>query len=145
MPRSRGRSAPARSAPSRSASTMAAPSHTQARAPAPAPVQHAPVQGQRQPGLFSQMASTAAGVAVGSAAGHTIANGVSSIFGGGSSSAPVEQQQPVQYAQESAAEGRCETDARSFTQCMDQNNGDIRVCQWYMDQLKACLGTSSQF
>lgn len=118
---------------------MAAP-----RTQVPAPPQHVPVQTQRQPGLFSQMASTAAGVAVGSAAGHTIANGVSSLFGGGSSSAPVEQQ-PVQYAQESASEGRCETDARSFTQCMDQNNGDIRVCQWYMDQLKACLGTSSQF
>lgn len=86
------------------------------------------------------MASTAAGVAVGSAVGHTIANGVSSMFGGRSAEVPVEQRQ---YAQQQAVPGQCDMDARALTSCMDENGGDMRLCQWYMDQLKACLSASS--
>ncbi|PRT56293.1 Mitochondrial intermembrane space cysteine motif-containing protein MIX17 [Wickerhamiella sorbophila] len=136
MPRSRGRSAPAPRQQTRSNHTMAAP------APHQAAPQHVPVQQQRQPGMFAQMASTAAGVAVGSAVGHTLANGVSSMFG---SSAPAEAPAQQQYAPPAEQQGKCEIDARNLTQCMDQNNGDMRVCQWYMDQLKACLGTSSSY
>lgn len=94
--------------------------------------------------MFAQMASTAAGVAVGSAVGHTIANGVSGIFGGGSQPAQVEAA-PVQQQQSSwnnEQQSRCDLDARNLTQCMEQNNGDMRVCQWYMDQLKSCLSAS---
>lgn len=139
MPRSRGRSgpAPAQRTQTRSNHTAAAPAATQQHYPPAAP---AVSQG---PGLFGQMASTAAGVAVGSAVGHTLANGVSSLFGG-SSSAPVEaapvQQQQSSFQQESNV--RCDLDARNLTQCMDANNGDMRVCQWYMDQLKSCLSAS---
>lgn len=144
MPRSRGRSAaPApRHQQTRSAHTMSAPQQHAA------PAQPQVVQ-QRQPGMFSQMASTAAGVAVGSTVGHTLANGVSSLFGGGSSQpaaydqaqvAP-QQQQPMQQEQST----QCEFDARNLTTCMDQNNGDMRVCQWYMDQLKSCLGAAGNY
>lgn len=138
MARSRGRSAAPR-AQTRSSSTMSMPRQAPAPVAAPAPSYST----QRQPGLFSQMASTAAGVAVGSAVGHTVANSVGSLFGGGSS-APAEPQ----YAQQQAAEPlqrntSCEESARGLTQCLEQNNGDARVCQWYMDQLKSCLAASS--
>lgn len=149
MPRSRGRSsAPAPRQQTRSAHTMAPPAQH-------APQQHVPQQqvGQRQPGLFGQMASTAAGVAVGSAVGHTLANGVSSLFGG--SSAPAEQAAPVQAASspdsmqqnglQQSSSGQCEFDARNLTQCLDQNSGDMRVCQWYLDNLKSCLSASSNY
>lgn len=143
MPRSRGRSsAPAPRQQTRSAHTMAP------------PVQHAPQHapsasqqiGQRQPGLFSQMASTAAGVAVGSAVGHTLANGVSSLFGGSSSPAQAPAQAQVQASEPlQSSSGQCEFDARNLTQCLDQNNGDMRVCQWYLDNLKSCLSASSNY
>lgn len=154
MPRSRGGAAPAR-APSR-------PQAPPARAPAPAQQQQRPMstapttqqaappaQTSQGPGLFGQMASTAAGVAVGSSIGHAIGG----FFGGGSSSAQPAQdqyQQPVDnYSQpgqmynanasaQQDASGPCATDIKSFTNCMNQNNGDMNICQWYLDQLKAC-------
>ena len=118
---------------------MAAPRTVQQQAPPPP----AAVQQQRQPGLFSQMASTAAGVAIGSAAGHTIANGLSGIFGGGSSAPATYEAQP-EAAQplQKAAPSECEFDARGLTECLDNNGGDMRVCQWYVDQLKSCLSAS---
>ncbi|CAN6608265.1 hypothetical protein TRVA0_003S04236 [Trichomonascus vanleenenianus] len=146
MPRSRGGRAPAPRQQTRSSSTMAAP-RTAAHPPPPppaaaAPVQHAPPQAASQsPGLFAQMATTAAGVAVGSAVGHTLANGVSSIFGGGSS-APAEQPQqqmaPVQQQQQENATRACDVDARNFTKCLDENSGNMQICDWYLQQLKAC-------
>ena len=29
----------------------------------------------------------------------------------------------------------CEADAKSFTQCLDQNGGNMQICGWYLDQL----------
>jgi coiled-coil-helix-coiled-coil-helix domain-containing protein 2 len=133
MPRrSAGRApAPAPRQQTRSSHSMAAPAPTRTAPPAPAAAQQ-PVQ-QRQPGLFAQMASTAAGVAVGSAVGHTLANGVSGLFGGSSevaaSGAPVEQEQRG---------ANCEVDARNFTRCLDENGGNMQICDWYLQQLKAC-------
>lgn len=135
MPRRSSGRAPARQQ-TRSSHSMAAPAPSRS-APHPPPSSapsHAPAQ-QRQPGLFSQMASTAAGVAVGSAVGHTLANGVSSIFGGGSNevaAAPVETQQQEQRSV------NCEVDARNFTRCLDENGGNMQICDWYLQQLKAC-------
>lgn len=154
MARSRGRTAPAPARPmgARSASTVAA--------PPPAPVQHAPppapvaaAAAPQQPGMFAQMATTAAGVAVGSAVGHTLGAGITSLFGG-SSSAPAEQPaQPAQAVAAAAPAGsfnssesaRCEVDARSFTRCLDENNGNMQICDWYLQQLKACQQASSQY
>ncbi|KAJ2159634.1 hypothetical protein GGF46_002879 [Coemansia sp. RSA 552] len=107
--------------------------------------------------MFSQMATTAAGVAVGSAVGHTLANGVSSMFGGGSSEAapPQQQQQPAEYApmqqhqQASAYENQfnrsCETDARAFTSCLENTGNDMSACQFYLDSLKQCQATMKGF
>ena len=159
MARSRGRPAPARPmGQTRSASTVAAP--RTAAAPPPAPVSHqtpaapaAPVAAApQQPGLFAQMATTAAGVAVGSAVGHTLGAGISSWFGG-SSSAPAEPAQqavapaaPAQSTYNSSETGRaCEVDARNFTRCLDENNGNMQICDWYLQQLKACQQASSQY
>ncbi|KAF5102071.1 hypothetical protein D0Z00_000531 [Geotrichum galactomycetum] len=162
MARSRGRPAPARPmGQTRSASTVAAP--RTAAAPPPAPVSHqtpaapaapAPVAAApQQPGLFAQMATTAAGVAVGSAVGHTLGAGISSMFGGSSSSAPAEPAQqavapaaPAQSTYNSSETSRaCEVDARNFTRCLDENNGNMQICDWYLQQLKACQQASSQY
>lgn len=91
------------------------------------------------------------GVAVGSSIGHAIGG----FFGGGSSAAPPaeEYQQPIDNysqpgqmyntnanasAQQDAATGPCANDIKMFTNCMNQNNGDLNICGWYLEQLKAC-------
>lgn len=171
MARSRGGSRPAarrpaaRPSPStqqrRSASTMAAPASfggAPARAaPAAAPAAAAPAaaagQAQpRQPGMFAQMATTAAGVAVGSAVGHTIGAGLTGMFSGSGSdnadvAAPMDQAQmqaqPAQLSQEQAK--MCDMDARNFTRCLDENNGNFSACEYYLQQLKACQEAARQY
>ncbi|KAI9708744.1 MAG: hypothetical protein M1820_003699 [Bogoriella megaspora] len=112
----------------------------------------APQQGSQGSGLFGQMASTAAGVAVGSSIGHAIGG----FFGGGSSSqAPAEQQQAQapasydnnagQYAYTQETPSACENQVRSFRTCMDEQQGNMSVCGWYLDQLKACQAQARQY
>lgn len=36
------------------------------------------------------------------------------------------------------ATGPCANDIKTFTNCMNQNNGDLNICGWYLEQLKAC-------
>lgn len=99
------------------------------------------------------MASTAAGVAVGSAVGHTMAAGVSSMFGGGSSSEAPQQQEQYQqqpYQQQPMAASiqngaSCEADAKAFTQCLEATNNDMSACKWYLDALKQCQQMASQY
>lgn len=139
---------------SRSASTMAAPASTY-RGPNPtqsaAPVAHAPTAAApQQPGMFAQMASTAAGVAVGSAVGHTLGAGITSIFSGSSNDAPVQQQQqqvPATQSQFAAQEqsAPCDTDARNFTRCIEESNGNYQACDFYLQQLKACQAAARQY
>lgn len=80
------------------------------------------------------------GVAVGSSIGHAIGG----FFGGGSS-APVEQQaqqtQSTMYEQPRA----CGEQITSFKNCMDREQGDINICGWYLEQLKACQQAASQY
>ena len=80
------------------------------------------------------------GVAVGSSIGHAIGG----MFGGGSS-APAEQQQADNTVANQSNDGgyqsntwgprSCETDAKTFTKCMDENQGNMQICGWYLDQL----------
>lgn len=86
------------------------------------------------------------GVAVGSSIGHAIGG----FFGGGSS-APAEAA-PQQVAQQDTynsssyqAPKVCETDINNFRKCMDENQGSLNICGWYLDQLKACQATASQY
>lgn len=152
MARSRGGSSRptiSRSAPtqSRSAHTAAPPAHAPQHQQ-PNAYSHPQTQ-QQQPGLFSQMASTAAGVAVGSTIGHTLGAGITSMFGG--SSAPAEQQQaapPVQaaqYTQQQQGSAACDVDARNFTRCLGDNDGNMQICDFYLQQLKACQEASRQY
>ncbi|KAM0816318.1 putative CHCH domain-containing protein [Seiridium cardinale] len=150
MPRQRsaGRPAPARptvaprSAPAPQAQqTRPAATYAPAQAPpqqhaAPAP---APSQG---PGLFGQMASTAAGVAVGSSIGHAIGG----FFGGGSS-APAESVSPqaTQTQQNNEWGNNCAGATQSFTKCMDDHSGNMQICGWYLEQLKACQAAATQY
>ncbi|KAJ2083277.1 hypothetical protein H4R24_000924 [Coemansia sp. RSA 988] len=153
MPRSRssGRSMRPSAPPSRSAHTAAAPPPAAHHAPSAAPSN----AGAPQMGMFGQMATTAAGVAVGSAVGHTMANAVSGIFGGGSSEAPAQEQQQQQQVpmQQQASSFNdpmarsCEMDANAFTRCLESTNNDMSACQYYLDALKACQAfrTSNSF
>ncbi|PSN70329.1 hypothetical protein BS50DRAFT_571592 [Corynespora cassiicola Philippines] len=161
MPRQRGGAAPAprrptaapaprpaapAPAPARHSSTAAAPPQQHAPPPA-APAAPAP-QASQGPGLFGQMASTAAGVAVGSSIGHAIGG----FFSGGGSSAPAESspqntdfaQQHQQVATQSSS-GACQAQIGDFRKCMDDNQGSLNICGWYLDQLKACQAAASQY
>ncbi|KAL8930518.1 MAG: hypothetical protein Q9208_000702 [Pyrenodesmia sp. 3 TL-2023] len=151
MPRQR-RSAPARPAvapkrptaptqqhTNRPSSTAAYPPATNNKSGPPAPAGQ-----QKSPGLFGQMASTAAGVAVGSSIGHAIGG----LFGGGSSTAAEPQQaengvasqaNDASYQNNSWGQRSCETDAKSFTKCLDENGGNMQICGWYLDQLVSYL------
>ncbi|CAI6336864.1 unnamed protein product [Periconia digitata] len=152
MPRQRGGAPPRRptAAPARPAAPAPAPqrhSSTAAAPPAAAPQAAAP-QASQGPGLFGQMASTAAGVAVGSSIGHAIGG----MFGGGSSAPAAEatpqssefatQHQQVNMSQQS---GACATDVGNFRKCMDENQGSLTICGWYLDQLKACQQAAGQY
>lgn len=127
------RTAPASRSQSRSAHTAAYPS-SQAH-PQQSSYSRPQTQTQQGPGLFGQMASTAAGVAVGSTIGHTLGAGITSMFGG-SSSAPVEQQVTSQQQQQQSVQ--CDVDARNFTRCLSDNDGNMQICDYYLQQLKAC-------
>jgi coiled-coil-helix-coiled-coil-helix domain-containing protein 2 len=76
------------------------------------------------------------GVAVGSSIGHAIGG----FFGGGSS-APAEQTSGTVAAQGQNQEQNswgprsCEVDAKQFTKCLDENQGNMQICSWYLEQL----------
>ncbi|KAI1366703.1 hypothetical protein F5Y08DRAFT_300769 [Xylaria arbuscula] len=152
MPRQRsaGRPAAAPARPSVPARAAPAPTQQQTRpattyAPAQAQAPPAPAPTASQgPGLFGQMASTAAGVAVGSSIGHAIGG----LFSGGSSSAPAESAAPQQtntQDQNQYSQNNCAGAAESFTKCMDDNNGNMQICNWYLEQLKACQAAAKQY
>ena len=77
-------------------------------------------------------------MAVGSSIGHAIGG----MFGSG---APAEQQHSdnavATQANESSSQSNawgprsCETDAKTFTKCLDENQGNMQICGWYLDQL----------
>ncbi|KAI3402902.1 hypothetical protein KGF56_004363 [Candida oxycetoniae] len=160
MPRQR-RSAPAPRQQTRSAHTAASyPTHHQPQQhsqhpPAAAAANHAPTS--QGPGLFGQMASTAAGVAVGSTIGHTLGAGISSIFGGGGSREQAVEQQPQQqqqnlapYQQQNSVQNQeqtrnCDLDARNFTRCLEETDGNVQNCGFYLQQLKACQEAARQY
>ncbi|KAF3991631.1 hypothetical protein FT663_01442 [Candidozyma haemuli var. vulneris] len=139
------RSAPARPSQTRSAHTAAAPS---APAHNPSSVSRPQTQQSQSPGLFGQMASTAAGVAVGSTIGHTLGAGITSMFGG-SSAPPAEAPQQDLAAQQqynNQEQSRtCDADARTFTRCLEENNGNMQVCDFYLQQLRACQEASRRY
>lgn len=79
------------------------------------------------------MASTAAGVAVGSSIGHALGG----LFGGSSAPADAAPQQ-ANMTDNNHQQNNCAGAAENFTKCMDDNNGNMQICNWYLEQLKAC-------
>lgn len=43
------------------------------------------------------------------------------------------------------AAGPCGIDVKNFTNCMNQNNGDLNVCGWYLEQLRACQAAAKNY
>ncbi|KAK6614683.1 CHCH domain-containing protein [Botrytis cinerea] len=84
------------------------------------------------------------GVAIGSSLGHAITG----FFGGGSSAPEAAQDNAVaSQGQEKNqfGEPNCGFQVKSFTNCMDENQGNMSICNWYLEQLKACQNTASQY
>jgi len=132
-------------------------SSTPARQPAPPP-QRAPVPvatapaavgapAAQGPGMMGQIASTAIGVGIGSAVGHTIGH----MMTGGSGRTerdeaahvndqgnyPVQQQYAQQgYGQQSA--NPCELEMKQFLECAQNNSSDITLCTGFNEVLKSC-------
>ncbi|KAF7867182.1 hypothetical protein EAF04_005266 [Stromatinia cepivora] len=124
--------------PPRPASGAAPPAVPQAQAGAPQ------TQSSSGPGLIGQVASTAAGVAIGSSLGHAITG----FFGGGSSAPEAAQDNAVATQTQEKnqfGEPNCGFQVKSFTNCMDENQGNMSICNWYLEQLKACQNTASQY
>ena len=83
-------------------------------------------------------------MAVGSSIGHAIGG----MFGGGSSAPAEQQQSDSAVAGQANNEGyqsnqwgarSCENDAKVFTKCLDENQGNMQICGWYLDQLVISL------
>lgn len=75
--------------------------------------------------------------------GSSIGHAVGGLFGGGSST-PAEAQdnavasqqtQDGGYQNNSWAQESCEPAAKGLANCLDQNNGNMQICTWYLDQL----------
>ncbi|KAI0894402.1 hypothetical protein F4806DRAFT_473061 [Annulohypoxylon nitens] len=150
MPRNRSAARPAPSRPTVPARAPAPQQTRPAATYAPAQQHHAPAptasapQASQGPGLFGQMASTAAGVAVGSSIGHAIGG----LFSGGSAPAeasPQAAQPQVNSQQQSQWGNNCQGATQSFTKCMDEQGGNMQICGWYLEQLKACQAAASQY
>ncbi len=70
------------------------------------------------------------------------------MFGGGST--PAEQSDNAVASQANNESNQsnqwgprsCETDAKSFTQCLDQNQGNMQICGWYLEQLVSSMSKS---
>ncbi|KAI1655960.1 hypothetical protein F4813DRAFT_365917 [Daldinia decipiens] len=133
---------PSRASASSSQQTRPAATYAPAQSAHPHPPAQAAPQGSQGPGLFGQMASTAAGVAVGSSIGHAIGG----LFGGGGS-APAEASPQAASAQQQQSQwgNNCQGATQSFTKCMDEQGGNMQICGWYLEQLKACQAAASQY
>ncbi|CAF4415719.1 unnamed protein product [Rotaria sp. Silwood2] len=139
--------------PRRSGGGMRSSSPSRAPRPAPPPpraVAHPPPaapamapQG-RQPGLFSQMAATAGGVAIGSAVGHTIGAAISGGSRGHDEPVATQEttgsnaQQLYPTPNERYTTERCNLYQKEFMKCLDQANGDSSQCQGFWEAMKEC-------
>lgn len=106
-----------------------------AAAPPPPPPPQPSVSTPQQPGLFKQMAATAAGVAVGSAVGHSIGNALSS--GSSQPETVSAQQQPSEVSTTIPAANPCQHHIDELIRC-SYVSSDISQCQYVADALKEC-------
>lgn len=100
--------------------------------------------------LYRETDFTSSGVAIGSSVGHAI----SGFFGGSSANEPLPAEQAAQnnsvQANGANANGQswgnnCAGATQNFTKCMDEQGGNMQICGWYLEQLKACQAAASQY
>lgn len=143
------RSSPSRSSgfgrgrsPSPTARRTAPPPTQRAVAPQPA-AQVAPQPTMAAPGggLMAQVATTAAGVAI----GHTVGHALTGALMGGNHSEPanVEQQQQAQpqYQQQPAAQSSqdpCKFELEQFLSCANNQSTDLTLCEGFNQVLREC-------
>jgi hypothetical protein len=54
-------------------------------------------------------------------------------------------QYQTQYSAQQQGTGACATDVGNFRKCMDENQGSLTICGWYLDQLKACQEAAGRY
>lgn len=85
---------------------------------------------QPQQGLLSQIATTAAGVAV----GHTVGRMVTSLFSGSGSGEGVASA----GSGGNATAERCAPDVAQFVECMNKHHEDMAACQHFYEVMRQC-------
>lgn len=92
--------------------------------------------------MLGSIASTAAGVAIGSVAGHAITG----MFSGSGSSenhaqeqqqAPVAQQHSSFAPQDQTQQGPCAWEIKQFLQCAQQQS-DLSLCEGFNEAMRQC-------
>lgn len=48
-------------------------------------------------------------------------------------------------AQQQQWGNNCAGATQNFTKCLDDNQGNMQICGWYLEQLKACQSAASQY
>lgn len=93
---------------------------------------------------MAQIATTAAGVAIGSAAGHAITG----MFSGGSKDAPAQQEQQAQPLsafsqpeQTQSGSGPCAWEIKQFLQCAQQQS-DLTLCDGFNEAIRQCKSSN---
>ena len=92
--------------------------------------------------MCTNLAYFCSGVAVGSSIGHAVGG----WFGGNSGASTETQDNGVgsQQAQDGNDQNNswnqesCEPAAKRFTSCLDENDGNMQICTWYLEQLVSC-------
>ena len=69
------------------------------------------------------------------------------MFGGGSSveQAPVQAAAAPQDNNSYNQTNNCAGAAQDFTKCMDEQGGNMQICNWYLEQLKACQAAAKPY
>ncbi|KAM5373944.1 hypothetical protein ACJA88_008106 [Fusarium oxysporum] len=123
-----------------------APSRPTAAAPKPAPQQtrpaatHAAPPAAAHPPAQAMPPQAAGSQGPGLFVGHAIGG----LFSGGSSEAAAPVQAQAAPQEQSWNQNNCAGVAQNFTKCMDENNGNMQICNWYLEQLKACQAAAGQ-
>lgn len=74
----------------------------------------------------------------GSAIAHRAVGAVSNSFGGGGSEQPAAAAAAAPQQDMGAAGGACSTERQIYYDCLRDNKDDGQVCQFLLEQLKAC-------
>ena len=80
------------------------------------------------------MMQQVATIAAGSAVGHVAGAGISNLMLGGRNNSD----EPVAPVPEPSSVARCTQEHFEFNKCMTGANGNISACEWYVDMLRQC-------